>query len=451
MNGVPTLTPTPTPTPVIAVVPPTVPPTQGFAPIGERTEAPTLDVTPTFVTAVADAPTPVVTFLPPTVPPDGIIPTPNLPALPPPTAVVALPDAPPAPPAVVLPGSNPLQAFVISTSNGFNGELVNMPGGTVTIARSPINSNHVGLVDQRGLLFLYTDFASGQGGRFLGSPFSEPEPQQADLNQARIAQIAYSPDGRYLAFLVDTDGDENGANDSSNDGVWVVAIDPATGAQVGGAFILLRDCPPEPGCLIVNRPDAPYRYRSLRFQWSPSSDALLVELDLPEEGRRGVAIVYPANGEGQSQTRVPVLRYDYAAWSNDGSRLIVSGRAPDGQVVFGSVGREGGDPQLTAASAIGLGWIQDATQRPNGQIVFLGSASGPGGPLRLYSASGAALTADIGATAPIRVTWSPDRSAALVVTMDNGVPTYYAVFAATGEIRNLSPQIAGAVAVDWVP
>jgi hypothetical protein len=213
--------------------------------------------------------------------------------------------------------------------------------------------------------------------------------------------------------------------------------------------MLLRDCPPEPGCVIVNRPDAPYRYRSLSFAWSPSGDALLVEIDLPEEGRRGVTIISPAVGAATSATRPPVLRYDYGSWANDGVRLVVSGRNPNGRVVVGTVNRDGSDPQVREANSFGLSWVQSAVQQPNGQIVMLGSALGSASPMRLYTGDGAALTNDIGAAPPVRVAWSPDRSAVLVVTIENGLSEYYVAFV-NGQVRRITAELGGALAVEWL-
>jgi hypothetical protein len=359
-----------------------------------------------------------------------------------PAPEIVLPQFPP-------PGTISNLAFTLNTANGFTGGALQMPGGTITLASDPANPNHIALVDARGLLFVFSDFANQIGARVETSPFSFPEPPSAETNQARVAQVAYAPNSAWIAFLVDTDSDGTGDNDSSNDGVYVLPVDPPSGQPTGGAVMLLRDCPPEPGCVIVNRPDAPYRYRSLGFAWSPSADALLIELELPEEGRRGLTLVSPAIGAATAQTRPPVLRYDYGAWSNDGFRLIVSGRDPDGRIVVGSVNRDGGDPQVREAAGIGLAWVQHAVQRPNGQIVMLGSPTGSASPMRLFTGDGLALTGDIGFAPPVRVAWSPDRAAVLVVTVENGAVEYYVAFV-NGSIRRITPELGGALAVEWL-
>jgi hypothetical protein len=342
---------------------------------------------------------------------------------------------------------SPLAYALRTSNNSFEGTLLNMPGGTFTFAQSPVNPNQVALVDARGLLFVFTNFAERTGSRIATSPFASPEPVSAEWNNARVGMISYSPDGRFLAFLVDTDSDTSSDNDSSNDGVWVIPLDPASGSPIGGAIPILRDCPPEPGCAIVERSGAPYRYRSLTIAWSPQSDALVVELDLPEEGRRGSAVLLLA--APNASVRPPVLRYDYAAWSNDGMYLVVSGHGPDGGMAAGLVDRAGTDVLMIGIESLGLAWAQHAVEQPNGQMIFLGSAE-TGGPARVYAANGLALTPPIGGAPPVRVTWSPDRSAVLVVTQERGISEYYVALVKSGQVSRITAQIADAYAVEWV-
>jgi len=152
----------------------------------------------------------------------------------------------------------------------------------------------------------------------------------------------------------------------------------------------------------------------------------------------------------------PILRYDYASWSQNGSRILVSGAAArDNRAALRWVDPLTDTQQIIFdATAAGL-WLQNAVERPGGQIVALGSLSGANSPMSLYDGSGQALTPQIGITAPQRVAWSPDRSAVLVVT--NNVTTsstamnsHYYIAEVTGAVREISEQVAGALTVEWL-
>jgi hypothetical protein len=94
-------------------------------------------------------------------------------------------------------------------------------------------------------------------------------------------------------------------------------------------------------------------------------------------------------------------------------------------------------------------WVQHAVERPGGQIVMLGSFGGPASPMALYDASGTTLTEPIGSTAPVRVDWSPDPSAVLLVVPEGSIPRYY-VAQVSGQVREITQDVAGALAVEWV-
>jgi hypothetical protein len=87
-----------------------------------------------------------------------------------------------------------------------------------------------------------------------------------------------------------------------------------------------------------------------------------------------------------------------------------------------------------------MGW---AVQRPNGDILALGSA-GAGGAVAIYNMNGAALTSPIGDAFPQRVEWSPARDAVLIEV--NGRR-----FVATidGQVTEITTQTTGR-AVNWV-
>jgi hypothetical protein len=196
----------------------------------------------------------------------------------------------------------------------------------------------------------------------------------------------------------------------------------------------------------VQRANGPYQLRSLDLAWSPLGGALLVPLDLPEEGRRAFTVV----GELQDpNTLPPVVRYDYASWANDGRALIVSGRGPDGRVILGRANPDGSGLQvLLDGTQAGL-WLQNAVERPDGSLFALGSPNGPDSPQALLRGDGSRITDPIGDSPPRRVAWSPDRSAALVITGVEGAAPRYFVAALDGTMREITAEVAGAMAVEW--
>jgi hypothetical protein len=244
----------------------------------------------------------------------------------------------------------------------------------------------------------------------------------------------------YLAFLIDTERDDNPNNDSNNDGIWLY--------QLGdGARQIFGECPPaaQTAC-IVDFGGEPSRYNSLHFEWNSRSDALLVEVLLTEENRRAFKTVsINANLDQPTHT----YRYDFASWSWDGRRVLASGGGEDGRVGLRWIDPASGGVQLVMDSGSQSLWLQDAVERPNGQIVALGSVNGAISAQRLYDGSGTPLTAQIGFGAPEQVKWSPDRSTVLVVVNESGVRHYY-VAEVSGAVREITASIAGALAVEWV-
>jgi hypothetical protein len=409
---------------------------------------PTLDATPTFVTAgpqpVTLSPlefTPLATAIPQ---PAEITPTPfpAPPTLAPTLAATPIEFAIPTLPPDFDPAT---RSFALGTGAGIDGTAFSLPGGALTFARNPADLNRYARVDSRGVLYLVTDLAAGAQQPLSFAPFSPFEPASRDENKTQVTQVGWSPDGARLAFRVSSGAT---GNQEGNDGVWYV--EAAQVAATDPTYHLFRDCPP--GCDLVALPNgqAPYQFVSQSFEWSPTGDALLIHLDLPEEGRRALALVRVEPSSAQASLRPPVYRYDYGSWSPDGARLIVSGWDSDRNVVVGAIDRDGAVISMTNARDLGLGWTQDAVERPGGQMVMLASPGGPGGPLALYTAQGQALTGSIGSGAPERVAWSPDRSAVLLVIAQDAGRRYYVADVDGRSIREITAQVAGALAVEWV-
>lgn len=406
-----TFTPVPTGTPTNTLTPP-----------------PTLDVTPTFITVTGPAPAASVTPIAVTTTP--FIPTPFIPA-----TVTPLPTLLPTPLQFIPPPIDPrTRAFVLGPA-GIRGGVSLLPDVTL-FERNPVNTAQYAITDSSGLLY-FTGLNGENAGRVDTSPFSQFIPLSRQENNAFVQDIAWSPDGQYLAFLINGDR-------LAVDGVWYFAPGQFPPLQ------LLVDCPAQghPGCTIVTSPSGPDVWESTALEWSPRSDALLVRTWLPSKNRAGLTVLPITRDERARDARPPAFEYEYGSWSNDGSRILVSGSGPDGNVYIGWINRDGSFSELVfAARDAGL-WVQHAVQRPDGSIVTLGAPyneGGPGAAQRLYTGSGQALTGPIGGGPPQRVEWSPDRSAALVIV--NG-RVYLAHI--DGRVDDITAEVAGAQAINWV-
>lgn len=411
----PTFTPFPTGTPTRTLAPPT------------------LDVTPTFITAEANTPSvnvsPVMATTTPAAPP--ITDTPE-------TIVPTLIQAQPTPfMPTLVPVNIERRVFGLSTTGTVTRGGFGLLNNLTLFERNPVNTAQYAVTDTSGILY-FTGIDGQNAVRPDMSPFSRFIPLSREENNVFVADIAWSPNGQYLAFLVD--GDK-----VADDGVWFFqpgAFDPLQ---------LLVDChhPGHPGCLIVTSPAGPDLWESLSLDWSPRSDAILVRTQLPSENRIGLSVVPISRDVRVRDARPPVMRYEYGSWENNGNRILVSGSAPDGNVYIAWVNRDGSFSELVfqARDAAGL-WVQNAVQRPDGTIFTLGapySEGGPGGAMRIYNQFGQPLTGTIGSGPPQRVEWSPDRSAALVIV--NG-RAYLATI--TGSVTDITDEVAGAQAINWV-
>jgi hypothetical protein len=337
-----------------------------------------------------------------------------------------------------------IRSFALTTLGGsLVGTLFDSPpGGATTFAVNSI-TGQVARVDTAGAIYL-AGSAGEAGDRLQASPFSQFPPENAENNNARVRQLAWSPDGRLLAFLVDTFSDGAGQNDSSNDGVWY--LEPITASSTDPTYQLTRDCPPDAGCALVNPPE---RRRSVYFEWNYQSNALLVTIDLVDEGRRAFVIVDTVPGATTASSPPPVYRYEFASWNADGQSVIVSGIGPDGVSAVRRIDRATrAESVIYNGSAAGL-YVRNAVERTNGQVYMLASSGGAGGAVQLYRADGVPVTSVLGNSAPVRVEWSPVRDAVLVVTEENGARRYF-VAEVNGNAEEITAQVADALAVEWV-
>ena len=316
--------------------------------------------------------------------------------------------------------------------------MLNFSGIPATLyARNPRDPNQYVLTNGAGSLFVAD--TSGALSRLSESPFSRFEPTTVGENQYYVEAVAWSPDGVYLAFIIDG---EQHPDPTNEDGLHIHI------PTQGQTWPVLRDAPStdHPGYQAGG--ERQFLHDSETLEWAPQGDMILVRARLtnPEltGQNRGVLLMVPRNQNPALQPAA--LRYDYGSWTADGQRVVVSGRNAAGTVVLGIVNRDGSGEQIFFnASARGL-WLQNAVQRlSDGQILALGRPGDANGPMRLYDMNGNALTGDIGTGPPQRVSWSPDRSVVLVAAGGR----QYVVYVDTRVIQDITAGV-GNSAVSWM-
>jgi hypothetical protein len=407
--------------------------------------APTLDVTPTFVTAAPNTgiiPTPVIEVSP-------VVSTPqiNLDAteiappvftpspfpqeqIPPTVEFVVRATAAPA-----LPSYNNSSTAALSFDVGaggfiFNGEPI---GGSVRLfVVNPADPSSYARTDGAGML-IFRPIGGGETVINTAPFFESFTVDSAAGNKNYVSYIAWSPNGQRLAFIISPPA----GTDNQNAGVWFWdAASNTTG-------VLLHDCPIDgfTSCDLTNRPVN--HWQSLAVEWSQDSNSVVITVFLPDEGRQAIFI----SGMNFSTRRPEAPRFerwDNAQWLNSG-QLLVSGRGPDGrsQIAIYNVGSAAIESVVYDASASGM-FIFDAVQRPNGQIVALGNEAGYGSPLRMYRIENGVATpisGFVGGGHPSRVTWSANYGEAVL----SFGATQFVVNAGNGAI--VQPVTSGSVQI----
>lgn len=400
---------------------------------------PTLDVTPTFITQESPSiDLGIVTPLPAETTPQGV---PTQTPTPQPTVALIVTLAPtlaeaPLPPTLIpfQQGSPQTLSFAISANGAVT--AFTLLEDTTLFERNPVNPGEYVTTDSNGNLYITGVNGSGAYRPDM-SPFSQFPALTRDENTAFVSAARWSPNGQYVVFIV-------AGRKIANDGVWIFQPGQSPPVQ------LLVDCPSEgfPGCTIVSNPFDPFLWSSRELRWAPGSDAILVSASLPGEGRPGLIVLPVSFNERARDTRPPVFRYDYGDWSNDGARILVSGRGPDGHVYVGWINRDGSFSELVYdAEANGL-WMGFGHQARNGQIYALGAPGDRGGPreaLRIYDMNGQALTGIIGEGFPQRVEWSPNGTAVFVQ-----VGGRQFIANVNGNVQEISGQVSAGRAVNWV-
>ncbi|MGB1287261.1 MAG: hypothetical protein ACPG7F_12050, partial [Aggregatilineales bacterium] len=333
------------------------------------------------------------------------------------------------------------QAFTFNVQPGqaatFNDIPLRTDKGIRIFEPNPVFPDSFLRVDENGgLLFKIT--GNPVEGEYIDAPFFDGfTAGSAADNRNFISDVEWAPNGGYFAFIVSPPpGTDNG-----NAGVWW--WQPAREIATDPSYALFRDCPAPgtPACELVSGQNAG-RWTSRKIEWANDSIWILVTVSLPDEGRFGLAVVPALRDADFAKVAAPIARYDSGWWMPDG-RIMVSGRRPDGQVVIAAVNRDfTGEQVLFDATANGY-YVQDAVQRPNGEILFLGNPIAPGAPLRLHRLENGIpvpISDNIGGAAPSNVDWTRNRGR-VVVTVGG---QQFSVNASTGGIS--SPGTTGNLA-----
>ncbi len=428
--------------PTLLPLTPLFSPTPEPPPVQTPTAGPTIDATP--VTEVGDTSSTVEPFQPTALP--GVA-SPEAVVSPLPTTTPLIPTLLPAgaPPILVtIPGPNE-RMFIIPETIGYTlssgdgvigiGRFTLQNFTTELLAQNPANPNQYIVVNDIGQMHFISDYAQDmivQVSIPIFTQFTYAVGSRAENNTA-VSAVEWSPDGT-LAFIVDGDKE-------NFDGVWIWTP-PQSYQQV------IHDCPPLPGCGAVTDTSGLGQWQSVALDWSPDSQRLLVTLDLPDQGRRGL-IVIDRRAVDERRIPGPVLYFSSGSWSEDGQRIVVSGVDFNGAVALGSIRPDGSGSDVSDMRAYGYTWTQDAIEA-NGQIFALGSRNGPASPQSIVTRGGEEVVGPIGDAPPERVTWSPDGRAALVVTNNGTQRRYYIASVDRRAVLEISEYVANGVALTWV-
>lgn len=302
------------------------------------------------------------------------------------------------------PGFDRAVAFTL-VGDALRAVEVTLPGASYMIDFNPRDPSRWARTDSIGLV----RFAplGGPEGVYTFSPYHEGySAPSAEENRLFAQEVRWSPDGQQIAFIVHNPNFETIAS-----GVWY--WQPARETATDPSYQLLRECP---GACDMTNNFANLQWRASFLEWSPDGTQVLVTIDLLQEGRRALAVRPAVRSTEIANSAPQPLRYDTGHWTRVG-QIAVAGANPEGQVGFGLISAEGSVLSFTPVMLPVAAWVQDAIQADDGRFYMFANSVGRGAPVQLIDDSGAALSPLLGSSAPRRIHWNRERTAAIVETL----------------------------------
>lgn len=244
--------------------------------------------------------------------------------------------------------------------------------------------------------------------------------------------LAWSPNGHYLAFRVDADDpqDFNGIDT----GIWIYETATNRSWQVFRNTYAGQ---------VTQQHE---QRRALSVTWAPNNTALAITVATPV-GQRIVFLPVEHN----VNEWVDSLPHADATWTTDSTGLIVSGTTENGQAAVGRVNLDAfwTYTKYLDQATTGL-TMQAATQLNDRRIAFLGADAGS---FALYA------TAAISNSQPTRLSqpitgqiiaaeWNSERTAVLITTQTDNQQLLW-IIRIDGTVRNTTPNDAALSDAHW--
>ncbi len=262
----------------------------------------------------------------------------------------------------------------------------------------------------------------------------------------RFSLVRWSPDGRWLAFVVSTpDAEKNhpGCTATQNDGLWI--LDTATANASPQQIYRHHYNQPCDGDLRVVQ----------NLSWASDNDAMMLTVRFPT----GVSLVLVGKGV-HADDRAPglfnLLPYTDGTWQSDGQGYVTVTNKPNQASVLGILHRDVGQFTTVADGAKLNLYMQNPCLLPDGRYAFLGKPAVPGQPvttngLMLYILSPGGVPGAVSQPLPgqvVRANWSPNCTAQVALVQgQTGALTF--VVTLDGTIRDYSADARGSIGAHW--